>query len=45
VFGGLFVFFFFWEFLALSTLGGYNFLNSNLFFMIFNAPDTSIGEV
>jgi hypothetical protein len=37
MFGGLF-FFFFFEFLTPSTLGCCNFLNSNRFLIIFNAP-------
>ncbi len=41
VFGDLF----FFEFLTPSTLGGCNFLNSNPFLMISNAPDASIGGV
>jgi len=36
---------FFLKFLTPSTLGGYNFLNSILFSMIFNVPNTPIGGV
>jgi hypothetical protein len=33
------------EFLTLSTLQGFNFLNSNSFLMIFGVTDASIGGV
>jgi hypothetical protein len=35
----------FFEFLALFTLGGHNFLSSNSFLTIFKVPDVPIGEV
>jgi hypothetical protein len=35
----------FFEFFTPFTLGGHNFLNSNIFLTIFNAPNVPMGEI